>query len=190
MLSNLTQDLRGSASRWLSRRMTAQGDEVVLEQRRIFILPTRAGLGYALLLVLLFIGSVNYNLSIGLALTFVLAACAMVDLHMTFRNLAYLRLSGGRALPAHAGEEVRFELQLENPGRHARYAVWLSFVGTGLPDRAQAVDIPAEGACRVSLETPAAAAHGVPAGDKSGRDNPVASCSMPAPARAESGYAA
>lgn len=155
MLASAKPGLRASTAQWLSRRITAEGGEITLNQSRVFILPTRAGLGFALLLLLLFVGSLNYNLAMGYALTFVLAACAMVDMHMCFRNLAYLRLKTGRALPAHAGEQVRFELQLDNPGRTERYAIRIGFAGSDWATLAQAVDIPANGSRQVVLEAPA-----------------------------------
>lgn len=155
MLVSVKTGLRASTAEWLSRRITAQGSDITLNQRQVFILPTRAGLGFGLLLILLFVGSLNYNLAMGYALTFVLAACAMVDMHMCFRNLAYLRLTGGRALPAHAGEQARFELHIDNPGRHERYAIRVGFADANWSVRAQAVDIPANGARQVVLETPA-----------------------------------
>ena len=44
-------------------------------------------------------GSINYNLSLGFVLTFLLAALQMNAMIYTFRNLANLRVSGGRARP-------------------------------------------------------------------------------------------
>jgi uncharacterized protein (DUF58 family) len=155
MPSSPTQGLRASTAQWLSRRITAEGGEITLSQRQVFILPTRAGLSFGLLLALLFIASLNYNLAMGYALTFLLAACAMVDMHMCFRNLAYLRLSCSRALAAHAGEQVRFEVRLDNPGRHERYAIRIGFAGADWLARAQAIDIPANGSRQVALEAPA-----------------------------------
>lgn len=116
---------------WLGRRRGAMraratahdGAEVTLGQRRVYILPTRAGLGFAVLLVALLIGSVNYNLGLGYALTFVAAACAVVDMVATARNLAGLHLRAGRAGSVFAGEELPFDLLLDNPTRLARYAV-------------------------------------------------------------------
>jgi len=149
-----TESLRGVTARWLFRPHGAEGGEVVLGQRRVFILPTRAGMGFAALLMLLFIGSINYNLSMGYVLTFVLAGCALIAMHLTFRNLAYLHLAPGRANPVHAGEEAQFELHLSNRRRYSRYAVWLGFMGDGLPAREQAFDIPAQGVCPVLLQAP------------------------------------
>jgi uncharacterized protein (DUF58 family) len=155
MRAALTPGLRGSAARWLFRQKGAEPGVVVLNQRRVFILPTRAGLGFALLLVLLFIGAVNYNLAMGLALTFFLASAALAAMHLTFRNLAYLHLAPGRANPVHAGEEAQFALHLSNRRRHARYAVWVGFTADGVPPREQPFDIAAEGLCQVTLQAPA-----------------------------------
>jgi uncharacterized protein (DUF58 family) len=155
MRAALTHGLRDSTARWLFRLKGAEPGEVVLGQRRVFILPTRAGLGFALLLILLFIGAVNYNLAMGLALTFFLTSAALVAIHLTFRNLAYLHLAPGRANPVHAGEEAQFELHLANRRRHGRYAVWVGFTGDDVPRREHPFDIASEGACLVTLQAPA-----------------------------------
>lgn len=154
MRVTLTPGLRETTSRWLFRPHGAEHGEVVLGQRRVFILPTRAGLGFAVLLIVLFIGAVNYNLAMGLALTFFLASCALVTMHLTFRNLAYLYLAPGRANPVHAGEEAQFELHLSNRRRHTRYAIWIGFAANELPGREHAVDIAAEAACPITLQAP------------------------------------
>ncbi len=128
---------------WLFRLGSPDKGEVQLHQRRVFIVPTRAGLAFGLMLVVLFIASVNYNLSLGFGLTFLLAACAVIDMHLTFRNLAHLYLAPGRVRPVFAGEEAQFELHLINRGKHDRYALWLGFIGGDVPDVQQSTDIPA-----------------------------------------------
>lgn len=135
--------LRQRIDRWLFRLGAPEPGEVYLSQRRVFIVPTRAGLAFGLLLVILFIASVNYSLSLGFGLTFLLGACAIVDMHLTFRNLAHLHLAPGRVRAVHAGEEAQFELHLANRGKRDRYALWLGFIGAGLPDVQQPLDIPA-----------------------------------------------
>lgn len=128
-----------------------ESGEVFLGQRRVYILPTGAGCGFMAMLILLFVGAINYNLSLGFALTFVLAACAMIDMHLTFRNLAFLYLSSGRSAPVFAGQEALFELHLMNRRKHPRYAIWLGFIGPDLPDLEQPVDLAATASCRVVL---------------------------------------
>ncbi|MGD8886577.1 MAG: DUF58 domain-containing protein, partial [Gammaproteobacteria bacterium] len=53
---------------------------VDLTQRRIFILPTRQGILFAIVLVIMLIGSINYNNSLGYLLTFLLASVAVVSI--------------------------------------------------------------------------------------------------------------
>ncbi|MEO7030723.1 MAG: DUF58 domain-containing protein [Herbaspirillum sp.] len=114
--------------RWLFQLRGVEPGEVFLHRRRVFVLPSRAGLGFMLLLIILFIASINYNLSLGFALTFLLAACGVVDIHLSFRNLAHLYLAPGRTSPVFAGEVAQFELQLHNRSRLNRYALWLRFI--------------------------------------------------------------
>lgn len=121
----------------------AEPGEVFLNQRRVFILPTRAGLVFGIMLVVLFIASINYSLSLGFALTFLLAGCAVIDMHLTHRNLAHLHLSPGNVSPVFAGEEAQFSLHLANRRSHDRFAILLSFIDTGADNIEHAVDVAA-----------------------------------------------
>ncbi|MDC8757546.1 DUF58 domain-containing protein [Janthinobacterium fluminis] len=131
--ATLTARLRGLAGRWLFQLREREPGEVVLTARRVFIVPTRAGMAFAGLVLLLFIGAINYNLGLGFALTFFSAACAIVDMSMTARNLALLRLAPGRAQPVFAGEVAQFELHLHNRSKLDRFAIWLDFLDAGVP---------------------------------------------------------
>ncbi|MGS0741568.1 DUF58 domain-containing protein [Glaciimonas sp. GG7] len=127
--------------------------EVFIGQRRVYIMPTGAGCAFVVMLVMLFIGAINYNLSLGFALTFVLAACALIDMHLTFRNLAFLYLSSGHNAAVFAGQEASFAVRVMNRRKHQRYAIWLDFIGVDLADRAQAVDLAAMDVCNAVLST-------------------------------------
>lgn len=131
----------------------AESGEVYLHQRRVYILPSGAGLGFGAMLLLLFIGSVNYNLSLGFGLTFVLAACGVVDMHLTFRNLAYLTLAPGRSNPVFAGDMAHFEIHLLNRRRYERFAIWVNFEDASLGP-AQAADVAVEERCTLQLSLP------------------------------------
>ncbi|WP_220808318.1 DUF58 domain-containing protein [Noviherbaspirillum aridicola] len=129
--------------------------EVFLNQRRVYIMPTHPGLLFGVTLLTMFIGSINYNLSLGFGLTFLLASCGLIDMHLTFRNLAHLYLAPGQASPVFAGEEAQFSLHLINRRKHDRYAIWLDFVVDDRPELAQAADVGANSSARVMLTTPA-----------------------------------
>jgi uncharacterized protein (DUF58 family) len=154
MFTVLQQYVRQRIDRWLFRLPDVEPGEVFLKQRRVFIIPTSAGLAFGLMLVVLFIGSVNYNLSLGFALTFLLAACAVVAMHLTFRNLAHLHLAAGRAAPVFAGEPAGFALHLINRRRHDRFAIWIGFADAAQQAPAQAVDVPAAATRVATLSAP------------------------------------
>lgn len=141
---------------WLFLLGAPEPGEVFLRQRRVFIVPSGAGVAFAGLLFLLFIGSINYSLSLGFALTFLLAACGLIDMHLTFRNLAHLYLAAGRSQPVFAGAEARFDLHLINRGKHDRHALWIGFHERKQKHPMQAADIAAQSRCTVSLGLTAA----------------------------------
>lgn len=106
---------------------------IYLRQNRVYILPTRAGLAFALALGVMLIGSINYNLSLGYILTFLLASMGLVAILHTFRNLVHLRITPGRVEPVFAGEVAWFELFIENRSAYDRSAVVLWQQGQATP---------------------------------------------------------
>ncbi|WP_395826546.1 DUF58 domain-containing protein [Collimonas sp.] len=151
MLTSLRKKLRHWLNQSLFQLRAAEPGEVFLNQRRVFIVPSRPGLAFAVSLLLLFLASINYNLSLGFGLTFLLAACAIIDMHLTFRNLAYLHLRTGKTAPVFSGEDAIFELQVINRRKHPRYAIRLGFVGADLPALEQPLDVAAHATSNVTL---------------------------------------
>lgn len=118
-------ELKTRFSNWLFRPKIESGS-ITLTQRRIFILPTRQGFALACLLVLMLLGDINYNLSLGYVLTFLLAMMAVISMLHTFRNLAQLEIRAGRADAIFSGETARFPLHFHNRSKLARYQLGLS----------------------------------------------------------------
>ncbi len=147
-----------SLTRRMGERMrpasTDEG-ELLLGQRRIYILPTRPGLGFGALLLVLLIGSINYGLGLGYALTFLALSCALVDMVLTWRNLAHLRLQPLRGPNVFAGQEAVFQLQVSNTTRRARYAILVDVAGEGAARHA--VDVAAQDSATVRLAVPSGA---------------------------------
>ena len=141
--------------KWRAAVTAGDRGEVVLGQRRVYILPTRAGAGFGALLVVLLVGSINYNLGLGYGLTFLAAGCAVADMLATWRNLAGLALRAGRAPDVFAGEDAPFELLVSNRTRLDRYAVWVDFAHTPVPRHP--VDVEAGGSAALTLAAPSQA---------------------------------
>lgn len=131
--------------------MTANGAtaDVVLERRALYILPTREGLYYGGMLVVMLLAAVNYANGLAYALTFMLAAVGMVATLHTHRNLSGLRLSAGPAPPVFAGEPAIFTVLLHNDRDFARHAVEVS-AGA----QTQRVDVAGQTATAVEIVVP------------------------------------
>ncbi len=119
---------------------------VFLVQNRVYILPTRLGIAFAAALLVMLIGSINYNLSLGYVLTFLLGSLALVAILHTFRNLVHLRFTPGRVESVFAGETAWFELYVENRSGYERCSISLWHEG-----RATRCDIAAERGVNVSI---------------------------------------
>src|SRR3990172_8921649 len=96
---------------------------IFLRQNRVYILPTRAGLAFGMALGVMLVGSINYNLSLGYVLTFLLASMGLVAILHTFRNLVHLHITPGRVEPVFAGEIAWFELFVENRAAYDRCSI-------------------------------------------------------------------
>lgn len=100
--------------RWvLSRQRPVRAQ--TLTQNRIFILPTRAGAGWLLLLLLMLVMAVNYENNLIYALTFLLLGVFLAAIFQTYANLAGIRVRVLQQTACFAGEHAGVELELQPP---------------------------------------------------------------------------
>jgi len=137
---------------WLHGREVPERGAIRLGHRRVYILPTRLGMMFAATLAIMLVGSINYALSLGFMLTFLLAGMALAGMVHTVRNLAQLTIIAGRAEPVFAGESAQFRLFLENSAPYPRPAVMVRHDASGAQT---VIDVPAHGAADVVLPIPA-----------------------------------
>ncbi len=150
--------------RWWQSRLPLT-DTWVLGQRNVYILPTRAGITFAGTLAVMTLASINYQLNLGFALTFLLVGAALVSMHLTHGNLRGLTLHLRPASPGYAGDAALLEVVITNPGRE-RLALALHFEDRGAHGRAFASsDAAAQGqtSAHVSIVPPRRGWHPVPA---------------------------
>jgi uncharacterized protein (DUF58 family) len=126
MFASLRHRLHETFVRWALRVRPPEPAPIILTQRRVYVLPTRAGLAYAAALGVILLGAMNYNLSLGHALVFLLAGLGIVAILHTFRNLVHIALRPGRCEPVFAGSPAQFSLVLENHRPDARTSLRLS----------------------------------------------------------------
>jgi len=122
-----------------------------LEHRNIFVLPTLFGGGFALMLICMALGGLNFSNNMALLLVFVLAAIAQLTTVLAYRNLAGISVDSVRADPVFCGEPARFTVYLSNPDDRSRPVIQ-AHAGPGH----DCVDVPALSAARVVLQQPTA----------------------------------
>ena len=120
---------------------------VKLTRQRVYILPTRQGLIFAVLLMTMLLGAVNYNNSMAYLLTFLLGSLVLVGILHTYRNLAGLIISGESARPVYAGDTAYFAIIFDNHNAPQRWALDIVLHPRGksrdqLPAQTVTTDIP------------------------------------------------
>ena len=158
---NALLDKRPKLANWFYGFAPPERGVVVLVHRRVYILPTQLGWLFVMTLAILLIGSINYALSLGFALTFLLAGMGLAGMVHTARNLARMAISVGRAEPVFVGEAAQFRVYLDARSAFDRPAILVRH----LQSRSQmVVDVPAGGLGEVVLAVPAAKRGWLPLG--------------------------
>ncbi len=139
---------------WVMARVKRQPGPIVVTRNRIYILPTRFGSFFGLMLVVMLLGAMNYSNSMAFMLTFLLAGLGLVCMHHTHANLAGLQLRPGQSEPVFAGDTAHFEVRIDNPSAAPRWSLALSW------PRQEPQAVPADiaalesGTLRLSLPAP------------------------------------
>lgn len=123
MIGKLRQHVRDW---WLARLRPVE--QWTLGQRNVYIVPTRAGLAFGFTLLILLLGSINYQLNLGYALTFLLAGSALASMHMTHGSLRGLTLHLRPTSACHVGNAALLEVVATNPGK-ARHGLGFAVLG-------------------------------------------------------------
>ena len=86
----------------MRQRQGADRLPATLQRRRLYILPSRGGVAFGLLVLVMLVAGLNYVNSLALLLTFLLTAFALVVMQQCHRNL-----QGVTVQAAHAPARVR-----------------------------------------------------------------------------------
>ena len=113
------------AAHWVRRRQGDDSHTVAVGRRRVYILPTRFGAVFSVMVFAMLLGSINYGASLGFALTFLLAGLGLVVMHHCHNNLLGAEITFLGAAPVFAGERAEFRLAIANASAAPRYEIEL-----------------------------------------------------------------
>ena len=126
--SQLKQKRSKIVGAWLDQRIPI-ADRITLSHQKIFILPTRQGLNFVLVMIALFIGGINYQNSLVLGMTFLLGSLFMVSILHTFRNLSGVCFQSGHTEASFVGDFATFHITLSREGERIYEAIQLDWGG-------------------------------------------------------------
>jgi uncharacterized protein (DUF58 family) len=134
---------------WQARLPLA--DSVTLTQRNVYILPTAPGFMLLATLLVLLVGSINYQLNLGYLLTFLLAGSGVVSMHLSHATLRGVTLSLLQPDPQFAGTNATLSVVLGNGRSSPRHSVGLAVLDAGPTGHWAWTDVPAQGTAVVHV---------------------------------------
>jgi uncharacterized protein (DUF58 family) len=143
--------LRRKLAAWILARQGADRFPVTFGRRRLYVVPTRAGIGFGALLLSMLVAALNYGNSLALLVTCLLGGLALVAMHQCHRNLLDLALKSAWTDPAFAGGQGRLALILANDTRLDRYRLEID---ASAGDTAT-IDLPGSSTRQMELPIPA-----------------------------------
>lgn len=111
---------------WVNRRIPP-AREVTLNQRRIFIFPSRTGFFFSCSLLVMLVAAINFENNLSYALTFLLTTLFIVATLHTYANLSGLTIRAVRAQPAFSGQQSEFVVMIERSKKRDHYALYLKW---------------------------------------------------------------
>jgi uncharacterized protein (DUF58 family) len=141
---------QGRFRQWWQARLPLS-DTLTLTQRNVYILPTRPGFMLGATLLVLLIGSINYQLNLGYLLTFLLAGCGIVAMHVCHGTLRGLTMNLTTPDSQFAGTSTTLSIVLTNERASPRYGIGLAVLDATHEDRWVWTDVHALGQSTVQV---------------------------------------
>jgi uncharacterized protein (DUF58 family) len=142
--------VRHRFQKWWQARLPLS-DTTTLTQRNVYILPTRPGLMLGATLLVLLVGSINYQLNLGYLLTFLLAGSGVVSMHLCHGTLRGLTMNLLAPDAQFAGTSATLSIVLTNNRASTRHGIGLAVLEARNEGRWIWTDVPALGQSTVSV---------------------------------------
>jgi uncharacterized protein (DUF58 family) len=111
--------------RFAKKRQPPATHQVEINRHHLYILPTRHGVLFFIVLLLVLFGAINYENSLAFMLAFLLGALSLLGMIYTHQNINKLSVHIGRAEPVFVGQDMLFPMTLSQPTEQLRPAIQL-----------------------------------------------------------------
>lgn len=120
---SIRQHVTAVFERFLERRQPPTA-EVTLSQNRIYILPSRLGWWFGLLVILLYLLGTNYQNNLILITAFMIISLLLAAMLQAFYNLHQLKLRVNKEVTSYAGQDAIVELILQSNSAQMLQLSW------------------------------------------------------------------
>jgi uncharacterized protein (DUF58 family) len=118
----LKQFIHTKFKAWFGGRMPI-ADQVLLNQRSTYIMPTRAGYLAMVVSLLMMVGATNYQNNLAFLLTFLLAGIGLVCIVFTFKNLQGVQFSLGHTSECFAGAPISVIIRIKSQTGQQHFSI-------------------------------------------------------------------
>ena len=111
---------------WMDRR-SPTSRSIKLTQKRIYIIPSKMGLLFLMLVVLMFVNGVNYQNNLIFSFSVLLLSIFITSIVVTYQNMAGLIISAGHGEAVFSGKTTFLHLVIEHGSRKTKDGLKLGF---------------------------------------------------------------
>ena len=118
----ITHIFQNKFKTWFGKRMPV-ADRIELRQRSTYILPSKAGIFLLGVILLMLIGSTNYQNNLAFLLTFLTASIGLVSMILTFKNLQGLVFRLGKIESVFSGDRLIIPVKVSCRFKQAHFTI-------------------------------------------------------------------
>jgi len=111
---------------WMDRR-SPTSKSIKLTQKRIYIIPSKTGLLFLVLVALMFVNGVNYQNNLIFSFSVLLLSIFITSIVVTYQNMAGLIISAGHGEAVFSGKTTSLHLSIEHASKKNKDGLKLGF---------------------------------------------------------------
>jgi len=117
--------IENAIQRFAEKRQLEPSHHAQINRHQLYILPTRHGIMFFIVLLLILFGAINYENSLGFMLAFLLGSLGLLGMVHTHQNLNKLNIQIGRAESVFAGQDIKYPITLSQSTEKLRPGIQL-----------------------------------------------------------------
>ncbi len=110
----LPQSFIHRVEKWADKRQPDVSASALIDQQHLYILPSKAGLVFFFVLLIIFIGAINYENNMAFLLCFLLASVSLLSMLYTHLNINGLQIQASPAPSVFAGQTAQYPLRIKH----------------------------------------------------------------------------